>query len=239
MAGAGEVGQQPVAGVYEKLITQDVRDELKQLESMGWKAIDAEVSAESTPHVLARHIGEVVARRLNQLPPTQQVRFANHILSSLETGGAEHGEPDLSGTVVEGPRQLLALAKQEAPGAYAIRPLTPLSETSLLTNSPEDLSLGAELRAELATADRIDLLCAFVKWYGIRFWRMPCVPPRSGAYRSASSRPPTWVPPTATRLTAWSATSAPPSRSTTRSDPPACTPRPGSSGATRASTPRT
>ncbi|WP_268249701.1 DUF3427 domain-containing protein [Streptomyces anandii] len=162
------MGQQPVAGVYEKLITQDVRDELKQLESMGWKAIDAEVSAESTPHVLARHIGEVVARRLNQLPPTQQVRFANHILSSLETGGAEHGEPDLSGTVVEGPRQLLALAKQEAPGAYAIRPLTPLSETSLLTNSPEDLSLGAELRAELATADRIDLLCAFVKWYGIR-----------------------------------------------------------------------
>ncbi|QHA09662.1 DUF3427 domain-containing protein [Streptomyces broussonetiae] len=46
--------------------------------------------------------------------------------------------------------------------------MTPLSETSLITNSPEDLSLGAELRAELATADRIDLLCAFVKWYGIR-----------------------------------------------------------------------
>ncbi|PJM94931.1 helicase [Streptomyces sp. CB01373] len=63
---------------------------------------------------------------------------------------------------------MLALAQQEAPGAYAIRPLTPLSETSLLTNSPDDLSLGAELRAELATADRIDLLCAFVRWYGIR-----------------------------------------------------------------------
>ncbi|POX65026.1 DUF3427 domain-containing protein [Streptomyces sp. Ru62] len=49
-----------------------------------------------------------------------------------------------------------------------MRPLTPLSETALITNAPNDPSLGTELRAELATADRIDLLCAFVKWYGIR-----------------------------------------------------------------------
>ncbi|MGW0879519.1 DUF3427 domain-containing protein [Streptomyces sp. NPDC002671] len=145
-----------------------MHDELGQLEAMGWKAIDAEVSAESSPHVLARHIGEAVARRLNQLPSDQQVPFANQILESLASGTAGQGDAEPISTVVEGPRQLLALVKQEAPGAYAIRPLTPLSETSLLTNSPEDVSLGAELRAELATADRIDLLCAFVKWYGIR-----------------------------------------------------------------------
>ncbi|MFJ2718070.1 DUF3427 domain-containing protein [Streptomyces sp. NPDC087437] len=156
---------QPVAGVYERLITQDVHDELGQLEAMGWKAIDAEVSKESSPHVLARHVGEVVARTLNQLPSDQRVPFVNKVLESLATGQTD-AEP--ISTVVDGPRQLLALAEREAPGAYAIRPLTPLSETSLLTNSPEDLSLGAELRAELATADRIDLLCAFVKWYGIR-----------------------------------------------------------------------
>ncbi|MFF9123010.1 DUF3427 domain-containing protein [Streptomyces sp. NPDC014889] len=157
--------EQPSAGVYEKLITEDVRDELGQLEAMGWKAIDAEVSKESSPHVLARHVGEVVARTLNQLPADQRVPFVNKVLESLAISQID-AEP--ISTVVDGPRQLLALAEREAPGAYAIRPLTPLSETSLLTNSPEDLSLGAELRAELATADRIDLLCAFVKWYGIR-----------------------------------------------------------------------
>ncbi|MFD4610821.1 DUF3427 domain-containing protein [Streptomyces sp. NPDC058451] len=156
---------QPVAGVYERLITEDVRDELAQLQALGWKAVDAEVSKESSPHVLARHVGEVVARTLNQLPSDQRVPFVNKVLESLAVSQTD-AEP--VSTVVDGPRQLLALAEQEAPGAYAIRPLTPLSETSLLTNSPEDLSLGAELRAELATADRIDLLCAFVKWYGIR-----------------------------------------------------------------------
>lgn len=70
--------------------------------------------------------------------------------------------------IADGPRQLIALAEQEAPGAFALRPLTPLSEASLLTNSPEDPSLGSELRAEIATADHIDLLCAFVKWHGLR-----------------------------------------------------------------------
>jgi superfamily II DNA or RNA helicase/HKD family nuclease len=159
---------QPVAGVYEKLITQNVRNELEQLEAAGWKAVDAEVSAESSPHVLARHIGEVVARRLQQLPPDQQVPFANQVLESLTTEAFDHSDVDPISKVIEGPRQLLALAEREAAGVYAIRPLTPLSETSLLTNSSEDLNLGAELRAELATADRIDLLCAFVKWYGLR-----------------------------------------------------------------------
>ncbi|MBU6530728.1 DUF3427 domain-containing protein [Streptomyces mayonensis] len=160
--------EQPVAGVYEQLITDEVHSDLERLEAAGWKTIDAEVGAESSPHVLARHIGDMVARRLVQLRPEHRVPFANRVLESLATDTGEQGGTEPVSAIVDGPRQLLALAEQEAPGAYAVRPLTPLSETSLLTNSPEDLNLGAELRAELATADRIDLLCAFVKWYGIR-----------------------------------------------------------------------
>ncbi|GHA14522.1 DUF3427 domain-containing protein [Streptomyces purpurascens] len=160
----------PIAGVYEKLITHGLHDELERFTAAGWKAIDAEITPESTPHVLARYIGEAVSQRLSELPPEDRVAVANRILDSLDTSAADPSEAKAvsTSTIAEGPRQLLALAQQEAPGVYALRPLTPLSETSLITNSPEDLSLGSELRAELATADRIDLLCAFVKWYGIR-----------------------------------------------------------------------
>ncbi|NSL43618.1 DEAD/DEAH box helicase [Streptomyces sp. 8P21H-1] len=165
MAEPGDVAQ-PVAGVYEQLITQNLRGQIEQLEATGWKAVHEEVSVESSPHVLARHVAEAVERRLSRLPYDQQVAAANQILTSLaETA------PDLDeavSTIVDGPRQLLTLAEQEAPGVYALRPLTPLSETSLITNASDDPSLGAELRAELATSDRVDLLCAFVKWYGIR-----------------------------------------------------------------------
>lgn len=159
---------QPVAGVYEKLVTQRMQEQMKQLGTAGWKAIDDEVSEESSPHVLALHISRVIQQRLNQLSPDKRVAAANDIIKSLAANSAGPETTDAVELIADGPRQLLALAEKEAPGVYAIRPLTPLSETALIINSPEDPSLGSELRAELATADRIDLLCAFVKWYGLR-----------------------------------------------------------------------
>ena len=37
-----------------------------------------------------------------------------------------------------------------------------------MTNARHEPTLAAELRAELASADHVDLLCAFVKWQGLR-----------------------------------------------------------------------
>ncbi|MFE7116532.1 DUF3427 domain-containing protein [Streptomyces sp. NPDC057654] len=155
----------PVPGLYERLITSRLEDRLKELDDSGWKAIQQKVGDHSTPHVLARHISDTVQRLFATLQPAEQVLAANHILESLSTLDGAHQWVDL---VADGPRQLVSIAEQEAPGVYAIRPATPLSETALITNSPEDPNLGFELRAELATADRVDLLCAFVKWHGLR-----------------------------------------------------------------------
>ncbi len=157
---------QPVAGLYEQLITLRLENQLKQLSAAGgWHAIDDEVGQESSPHVIARHVSETMRRVLERLPAAERVHAANHILESMNTIEGAREWVDL---VADGPRQLLAIAEQEAQGVYAIRPATPLSDTALITNSPEDPSLGFELRAELATADHVDLLCAFVKWHGLR-----------------------------------------------------------------------
>ncbi|MFD3583421.1 DUF3427 domain-containing protein [Streptomyces sp. NPDC058683] len=150
-----------------------MQEQMKQLRTAGWKAIDDEVSDESSPYVLARHISRAVGQRLSQLPQEKRVAVANQIIESLASSSADLESSDVVDLIADGPRQLLALAEMEAPGVYAIRPLTPLSEAALITNSAEDPSLGSELRAELATADRIDLLCAFVKWYGIRVLESP------------------------------------------------------------------
>ncbi|WP_299527822.1 DUF3427 domain-containing protein [uncultured Streptomyces sp.] len=155
----------PVAGLYETLLTQGLEERLKQLNASGNQSVDGAVSSDSVPHVLARHIAQAVRQALTGLEPAQQVQAANHILGSLPGAAGSAGWDD---PITAGPRQLLAIAEQEAPGVYAIRPATPLSETALITNAPEDPSLGFELRAELATADRVDLLCAFVKWHGLR-----------------------------------------------------------------------
>ncbi|WP_267243837.1 DUF3427 domain-containing protein [Streptomyces sp. PR69] len=157
---------QPVAGLYEQLITLRLEHQLENLSHGGsWQAIDDAVSPDSTPHILARHVAATTQRILERLPADERVHAANHILESMNTLEGAREWVDL---VAAGPRQLLAIAEQEAKGVYATRPATPLSETALITNSPEDPSLGFELRAELATADRVDLLCAFVKWHGLR-----------------------------------------------------------------------
>ena len=105
-------------------------------------------------------MGRRVTRALASVPPDERVALVNALLAGLD------------GDVIEdGPQQLLSVARQEQPGVWTLlgtRPAVPLSRPALLTNSTSDPKLGAELRAELATADRVDLLCAFVKWYGLR-----------------------------------------------------------------------
>ncbi|RKN60729.1 DUF3427 domain-containing protein [Streptomyces klenkii] len=154
----------PVPGLYEQLITSRLEERLIELEANGWKATAQPVGEHSSPHVLARHISQTVHRILASLSPSDRVVAANQILESMSSLEGAHQWVEV---IAEGPRQLLAIAEQET-GPYDVRPATPLSDTALLTNAPEDPNLGFELRAELATADRVDLLCAFVKWHGLR-----------------------------------------------------------------------
>ncbi|KAK1180432.1 DUF3427 domain-containing protein [Streptomyces sp. NBS 14/10] len=155
----------PAPGLYERLITSRLEAQLAVLDTNTWRAIKQTVGEHSSPHVLARHIADTVRQIFLTLPPEEQVAAANHILESIKTLDGAKQWVDL---IADGPRQLIAIAEQQAPGVYSVRPATPLSETALITNSPEDPNLGFELRAELATADRVDLLCAFVKWHGLR-----------------------------------------------------------------------
>ncbi|WP_042374645.1 DUF3427 domain-containing protein [Streptacidiphilus neutrinimicus] len=162
-------GLQPAAGLYEQLVTHALEEQVDSLRAAGWQVVEAPIGPESAPHVLAGYLGRRAAQALAALPEEQRVSAANQFLRALE----ETAKGSSAERIVEGPRQLLALAQKEAPGVYAVRPATPLSESALLTNAPEDPSLGAELRAELATADRVDLICAFVKWYGLRVLEEP------------------------------------------------------------------
>ncbi|WAX79817.1 DUF3427 domain-containing protein [Streptomyces sp. KMM 9044] len=155
----------PAPGLYEQLITLRFEQKLEELSQLGWHPVSDVVGPESAPYLLARHVSQTVRRVLQNLPVEDRVHAANHILESI---GTLKGAQEWVDLVADGPRQLLAITQQETPGVFAVRPGIPLSDTALLTNSPEDPSLGFELRAELATADRVDLLCAFVKWHGLR-----------------------------------------------------------------------
>ena len=65
-------------------------------------------------------------------------------------------------------RRLDAVSPKTLGALQLPRPATPLSDAALMTNARNEPTLAAELRAELASADHVDLLCAFVKWEGLR-----------------------------------------------------------------------
>jgi hypothetical protein len=143
-------------GAYERLLTAELVGRLNGLHVSRQPVEEAETAGR-----LGQYIGALASRHLAVLPHEQRVAAVNRMLAAMN-------EPD---TVAPGPELLTAVARQEAPGVWRlldIRPQVPLSQPALLTNSHNDPKLGSELRAELATADRVDLLCAFVKWYGVR-----------------------------------------------------------------------
>nr|WP_272947630.1 DEAD/DEAH box helicase [Ornithinimicrobium murale] len=120
------------------------------------------VESAEQPHAFARHVAVVVERVLREVrDDAERLALANRLLAELAAD-----------EVVATPsRHLTAVRGPVVPGHAhnkGTRPATPLSEAALLTNAKGEPNLGAELRAELGAADGVDLLCAFVKWHGLR-----------------------------------------------------------------------
>lgn len=146
-------------GLYELLVTTGLDQTLAALPHDVHDRTLAPVDEADVPHVLTQHLSSVIARTLQTLPTEEQIATANRLL---------HGIPEAAQTetVTDGPQLLTSVTPPKSPPPP--RPSTPLTDVALFTNSRSDPQLGAELRLEMASADQIDLLCAFVQWSGIR-----------------------------------------------------------------------
>jgi superfamily II DNA or RNA helicase/HKD family nuclease len=156
-------------GLYESLLTEQLQ---RQLSAGGdWISEVAQVDDAELPLVLSRHLSPIIEKALSRVrDPAERLDIVRRLLAVL----AEHDLPaddpiaGQSGAM----QQLLSVSKAGALGnivAPALRrPVTPLSEAALLTNARGEPTLAAELRAELDSVDSVDLLCAFVKWQGVR-----------------------------------------------------------------------
>lgn len=149
------------AGLYETLVTASLQG---RLQSQGGLLPTIEAVDEADqPHVLARLVYDEAVRQLSSMSgESERLGLVNRLLRDIAAS---------SDFVVAPARQLQRLSPPAGPGITAyddVRPTTPLSEAALLTNTRGEPNLNAELKAEIDTADQVDLLCAFVKWHGVR-----------------------------------------------------------------------
>jgi HKD family nuclease len=155
-------------GLYESLLTERLNQALAARPDLH-PDIDGVDDAEQ-PLTLARHLAPLIERALRTARTaderTQLTRAILAVLPEPEPDEAPHQRDG-------GIARLDAVTAANRLAALPPRPATPLSDAALMTNAHHEPTMAAELRAELASADRVDLLCAFVKWQGLRLLEGP------------------------------------------------------------------
>jgi hypothetical protein len=132
---------------------------------------DIALDPAEAPERLARHAMAEVARQLAIVDSADdQATQLNGLLRRIVAS-----EGDWAQTEVVVPARVLSGIKARSPLGQPLElpplPATPFSQSDLLVNGEGQPNIGCELKAELASADRVDLICAFVIWTGVRHLR--------------------------------------------------------------------
>ncbi|MEV0148632.1 MULTISPECIES: DUF3427 domain-containing protein [unclassified Nonomuraea] len=161
-------------GVYQHVITRELDGRLRAMsdrELIDRRSLDLADSHET----LARHLGALTRRALRSVRGesdvarlARQVEIVNRVADLIGELVPEAASPE---EMVEAAEELLGIARsRDAAGQvrFPSRPVIPLTGSALLVNGRGQPEIGHELKRELASADHVDLLCAFVKWNGVR-----------------------------------------------------------------------
>ena len=161
-------------GLYEQIINRRLETELASTDKLSKTApID---SAEASK-VLAKYIAEVVEKGLDNVVDNggdinSQVELANLIISTIIAQTRENGFDEMS--VAQRAEQLLALFDKKNSvwalneKAEIVRPETSIAQSSLFTGAIHEPQMYTELKKEIVSCNRIDMLVSFIKWSGLR-----------------------------------------------------------------------
>jgi superfamily II DNA or RNA helicase/HKD family nuclease len=148
-------------GLYDLLLTEAHAKRLEGVVGADRVALPAAEAARS----VARHLAEYLARALECVPederPLAQITIANRLVDALIDSVGQFAD-------VDDHLRAEVLRAISPAGPAPDRPELPLSESGLYLNARGERRLGHALKREVASADRIDLVCAFMVWEG---WR--------------------------------------------------------------------
>lgn len=152
-------------GLYESLLTERLNTALAARPDLqpDFSTVDDAEQALT----IARHLTPLIERQLKAAGNAEaRAKLLRNILAVLADPNAQ--QEVLYQDDPEKIRRLDAISPKTLGALHLPRPATPLSDAALMTNARKEPTLAAELRVELASADHVDLLCAFVKWEGLR-----------------------------------------------------------------------
>ncbi len=150
-------------GLYERLLDEELAALLASHTEL--RPTFEKLDDESAPVTYSHFIAQVLRQVIPQASPEERRPLVNRLIELLS---AEDGQDYLTRRLLlSKPRSLLKQIQPVAVTQAWPHPATPLSISSLLTGAAEDPPLDRELRTELLTSNRIDILVSFIKWSGL------------------------------------------------------------------------
>lgn len=162
---------QPVFGLYDRLIYADESSLVDTLASDGMALTAIPTLAQRREHLLD-HLMQRLPDLLDAVSAPQdnsdekaraELKLISHLLREARLSAKL---PDTSNELPAEPLRILQAI--HAPNTPPALPETGLRRPWIFTSARSDPSLLDELRSELAAANRVDILVSFITWSGVR-----------------------------------------------------------------------
>lgn len=163
-------------GLYEQVINKIISERLNALETSNKLIHKENIDEEESSTVLSQYLYGVIKKTLSYINEEdklkKQIEISNKIIEFLKE---TTGDQNISEYLITEDAEMLLAVLDKVNSKYAVanekdivRPATSLSQSSLFTGSNTEPSLVSELKKEILSADRIDMLVSFIKWSGLR-----------------------------------------------------------------------
>lgn len=154
-------------GIYEHIINRETERNINNTEESGLICIKQSIDDAESPHILADYLAKAIRQKLEDTKEQQdRVNLINRIM--IDAGLIEDKE-------IVKPSELLAevisqqqSALQNESNSQTVRPISGFRVSNLFTGGSSALSLGEEIRREIASADEISFIVSFLKVSGVR-----------------------------------------------------------------------
>ncbi|MDB8804802.1 DEAD/DEAH box helicase [Romboutsia sp. 1001216sp1] len=158
-------------GIYEQVISDKIHKELKNRENE-INIHKEEIEKEEAKVILSKYLEEVTKKSLSLIKNKdidKQIDICNQIINYLsnqvEDEEIKENNIHKNGEILLSVEEKLNKSKIKNNN---IRPLTPISQSYLFTNSNNEPDLTSELKREISSSDSIDILVSFIRWSGLR-----------------------------------------------------------------------
>lgn len=164
------------SGLYEQVINCELGKKLDEFANE-FHSETALIDEAEASKILAKYVAEIIEKGFDNVVDNggdikSQIDLANKIVSMITTETKESIFEEMK--VDERAKQLLALVEKKNT-VHAInnkfsvvRPATSIAHSSLFTGAQHEPQMYTELKKEIVSADRVDMLVSFIKWSGLR-----------------------------------------------------------------------